>query len=113
MKLKDLKICYIYSPIKNKVDGETRINWQYKDTLRLNVQQDINELDVNEAGIIDYDKLKIRVDYEVDIKKGDGISLVELEIENNFAKEKPKYKVISMPKVGTTTTYTCEIYHGE
>lgn len=113
MKLKNLMTCYIYSPVNKKIDGENQIKWQYKGNFRLNVQQDINELDINEAGVIDYDKLKIRVDYEVDIKKGDGISLTQLELEDNLSKEPPKYKVISKPKVGKTITYTCEIYHGE
>lgn len=113
MKLKNLAKCYIYSPLKVKKDGDRLTSWKYKDTLELNVQQDISELDINEAGIIEYNRLKIRADYEVNLQKGDGISFKMLETKNNIAIESPKYKVIAMPKIGKLTTYTCEIYHGE
>lgn len=113
MKLKDLKQCYIYSPIKTKKDGEIVIKWQYKEKYLLNVQQDLNELDTNEAGVVDYDRIKIRTDYDINIEKGDGVSLEKLELRKNFSITPPKYKVIAKPKVGNTTTYTCDIYHGE
>ena len=80
----------------------------------LNFQQDINELDMNEAGVIDYDRLKARTDYDLDINKGDGLSLEKLNLTDELiAKQPPKYKVIAKPKIGKSTTYTCEIYHGE
>lgn len=113
MRIKNLVTCYVYSPIKKKIDGETSVAWQYKDEFELNSQQDINELDVNEAGVVDYDRLKIRIDYDVDIQKGDGISFKKLKIENGITKTPPEYKVIAKPRVGKATTYTCEIYHGE
>lgn len=114
MKLKNLVMCYIYSPISIKVDGETTKKWIYKNCLKLNVQQDINELDKNSAGIIDYDRLRVRTDYDVNINKNDGFSLYKLELDSDsYTKEPPKYVVIANPKLGKTTTYTCEIYHGE
>lgn len=113
MKLKNLSIVYVYSQVPIKEYGETTIKWQYKGKYKLNVQQDINELDTNSAGIIDYDRLKIRSDYDIDIEKNDGISLYELNIKDKYTEEPPKYRVISNPKVGNTTTITCEIYHGE
>ena len=113
MNLGNLQKCWIYSSETMKVDGESTKKWKYKDSKRLNVQQDINELDRNSAGLIDYDRLKIRVDYDLDINKGDGISLSELNIEDGYTTEAPKYRVVANPKVGRTTTYTCERYHGD
>lgn len=114
MLIKNLVDCWVYELETTKVDGETLKKWKYKLKEKLNVQQDINELDINQTGTIDYDKLKIRTDYTIDIEKGDGISLYELKIDNNgYALESPKYKVIASPKVGKTTTYTCEIYYGD
>lgn len=114
MKLKNLKMCHIYSSVPTKKDGETLKKWQYKTSLKLNCQQDINELDVNSAGLIDYDKIKLRIDYDVPINKNDGISFKKIDIdENGYVTEPPKYIVIAKPKIGKTTTFTCEIYHGE
>ena len=114
MKLKNLIDCWIYELEETKKDGETSKKWKYKDFKRLNVQQDINELDRNPAGLIDYDKIKIRNDCSINLNKNDGISLFELELdENGYTLKSPQYKVVSCPKVGKTTTYTCEIYHGE
>lgn len=114
MRLKNLKDCWIYSAVSIKIDGETAKKWRYKGYKKLNIQQDIDELDRTPAGIIDYDKLKIRTDYDIDLKKNDGISLIKLEIdENGYTLEPPKYEVIASPKVGKTTNYTCQIYHGE
>lgn len=114
MKLINLVDCWIYKPETKKVDGENIKKWVYKDHKKLNVQQDVNELDRNSAGLIDYDRIKIRIDYEVSIEKNDGISLKELETDSDgYTVEAPTYKVIAKPKIGRTTTYTCEIYHGE
>lgn len=113
MKLKNLTKCYIYSPIVVSLDGEKTKKWQYKNTLYLNVQQDISELDRNSAGTIDYDRLKIRTDYNYNLEKNDGISFEELTISNDYTTVPPKYVVIANPKIGKTTNYTCERYHGE
>lgn len=111
MKLKNLRKCYVYTSDINKVDGETQKLWKYKDTLSLNVQQDINELDKTVAGVIDFEKLKIRFDYKINIDKGDGLSLDKLEIKDGFTIEVPKYVVTSKTVVGKSITIICEINH--
>lgn len=114
MLIKNLTDCWIYDLETEKVDGETIKKWKYKFKKKLNIQQDINELDINQTGVIDYDKLKIRVDHDVDIEKENGISLYELKMDSEgYTLETPKYKVIASPKVGKTTTYTCEVYYGD
>lgn len=114
MKLKDLTFCWIYSPVVIDNDGEKIKKWKFKCQKKLNIQQDISELDRNSAGIIDYNKLKIRTKTNENISKYDGISLNKLEIgDDNYTLSPPEYQVIASPKVGRTTTYTCEIYHGE
>lgn len=114
MKLKDLKDCYFYTPVTKKVDGETTKKWKYKFKARLNVQQDISELDRNSAGVIDYDVQKLRIDYNLDIKKEDGLSFTKLVLdENNFTINPPEYIVSANPKIGNKTTYTCKRYYGE
>lgn len=114
MLIKNLVDCWIYELETIKIDGETLKKWKYKKNKKLNVQQDIDELDINQVGVIDYDKLKIRTDHAVDIEKGNGISLYELKVDDKgYTIETPKYKVIASPKVGKTTTYTCEVYYGD
>ncbi len=104
MKLVNLKTCYVYKSSIVKYDGEINKQWIFKDKYKLNVQQDISELDRTEAGIINYDKIKIRFDYDVPIDKGDGISL----ISDNCI---PEYVVTSKTKVGKCTTCICEVNH--
>lgn len=113
MRLKNLIDVWVYSPKVVKTDGETSKKWAFKDKLRLNVQQDINELDRNTAGLIDYDKIKIRNDRDISIEKNDGISLNEIPIEDGYTLNSPQYIVISKTKVGKSVTCVCEINHGE
>ena len=113
MKLVNLKYIYFYSPEEIKIDGETQKKWKYKDKKRLNKQDDINELDRNSAGTIDYDRTKLLIDYDINLNKGDGVSLKELEIKDGYTIEPPQYVVIAKPSIGKKTTFTCEIYHGE
>lgn len=113
MRLKDLTDVWVYSPKTETIDGETSKKWVYKDKLKLNVQQDINELDRNVAGLIDYDKIKIRFDQNISIEKNDGISLTEIKIENDILQDKPQYIVKSKIKVGRSITCVCEINHGK
>ena len=98
MKLINLSKCYIYIPIKSKKDGEITTNWQYKDTFFLNKQQDVNELDTNMAGYVDFEVLKLRTDKELNLED---------------SKDKPSYIVAGFLKVGRCTTYTLNTYHGE
>lgn len=114
MKLRNLTDCWIYSPIIIKNDGEKTKKWQLKAKKKLNIQQDISELDRNSAGTIDYNKLKIRTRVDENISKYDGISLIKLKIgDDGYTLSSPDYQVVSSPKIGRTTIYTCESYHGE
>lgn len=114
MRLKDLKTCYVYLPISTKEYGETSLKWSLRGSYPLNVQQDISELDRTSTGLIDYDRVKLRSDFDYGIEKNDGISFEELELDDNgYAKTPPKFRVLSDPRVGKSITYTCDIYHGE
>lgn len=114
MKLKNLVPIYVYEVASIKQYGETTLKWKYKDEMKLNIQQDIGELDVNSAGIIDFEKIKVRMDYDYNLNKSDGISFKKLEIgKDGYAIKAPEYKVISKTKAGRTITCQCEIYHGE
>lgn len=111
MRLIHLSQCYFYSPVKTKTDGEIKTEWKYKTKYLLNKQQDINELDRNESGVIDYEKVKLRTDKPIDmidVKKGDGVSF-------ELLKEpiKPTYLVTSHTVVGNSHLIICETYHGE
>ncbi len=115
MKLSNLRKCYIYEPIKTKIDGEISTKWKYKDEHLLNVQQDVNELDKNTAGYIDFEILKLRTDKKISINKNDGISFNWLNIDqdNYVTESKPSYTVAGYLRNGRCTTYTINIYHGE
>lgn len=113
MRLRDLTKCYIYSVTTTKSHGESSKKWTYKGEYDLNVQQDINELDKNQAGLIDYNIIKIRTDYDHDINKNDYISFSLLEEKDEYTTIPPEYRVENKVKVGTTTTYTCNLYNGE
>ena len=113
MRLRDLTKCYIYSVTTTKSHGESTKQWSYKGEYDLNVQQDLNELDKNQAGLIDYNIIKIRTDYDYNIVKNDYVSFSQLELVNGYTTEPPEYRVENKVKVGTTTTYTCNLYSGE
>lgn len=113
MRLKNLIDVWVYSPEITKNDGETHKQWKYKGKIKLNSQQDINELDRNSAGLIDYEKIKLRYDYDISINKNDGISLTKLSIADGYSIERPKYIVKSKTKVGKSLTIVCETNHGE
>lgn len=108
MRLNLLTDVYVYSKIETKVDGETSNVWEYKDTVKLNAQQDVNELDRNSAGVIDYEVIKLRTDKPVNVIKNDGISFEMLE-EN----AKPPYLVNSVTKIGNTILIICKTYKGD
>lgn len=107
MQLINLKRCYFYQPIKNKVDGEVTLTWNYISDYLLNVQQDINELDRNSAGIIDYERIKLRTDKSnLNIAKNYGVSFAELSDGDT-----PSYRVSSYTKVGNSSLIICETYN--
>lgn len=116
MRIKNLKPLYIYTPVKKRVSGEYETTWFYKGEEWLNPQQDLDELNRNSAGEIDYEIIKLRIDKDVNINKGDGISFEKLEIDEEskkVVKGKPSYIVENMPRIGKTTLFTLITNNGE
>lgn len=116
MRIKNLSKIYIYKPDKKLIKGEYFTNWIFKGEDWLNAQQDIDELNRNSAGEIDYEIVKLRIDREVDIDKGDGISFSPLEVDEDnkvINDGKPDYLVENKPKIGKTTLYTLITNNGE
>ena len=115
MRLKNLTKVYVYTPNKTRISGEYTTEWIYKDSFYINKQQDLDELDRNSAGEIDYEIIKLRIDKTLDISKGDGISFTELEIDENnkVIKGKPSYLVENKPSIGKTTLFTLITNSGE
>lgn len=116
MRIKNLSHLYIYEAVKKLNDGEYSTTWRFKTDVWINSQQDIDELTRNSAGEIDYEMVKLRIDKEVDINKGDGISFSPLEIDEHnkvINDGKPDYIVENKPKVGKTTLYTLITNNGE
>ncbi|HIQ91003.1 MAG TPA: hypothetical protein IAB27_05215 [Candidatus Coprosoma intestinipullorum] len=107
MRLALLTDVYVYQKTEEKKDGEVSNNWKYKNTVKLNAQQDVNELDRNSSGVIDYETIKLRTTKNVDVNKNDGISFEKLP-DNS----KPPYLVNSVTKIGTTTLIICNTYKG-
>lgn len=115
MRLRNLVEMYIYTPVKTRANGEYTTSWIYKDSESLNRQQDIDELDRNSAGEIDYEIIKLRTDRVLNIDKGDGISFTKLNVDkdNKVIEGKPSYIVENKPKIGKTTLYTLITNNGE
>lgn len=110
MLLKDLTKVWISEYEKVNDHGEDNKKWKYKDIAYLNLQNDLNELDRNSAGEVDYSIENARTDMDYDIKKGNGISLTDISKLSNFV---PDYKVTDCPKIGNTTLYKLEKYNGD
>lgn len=110
MLLRDLTRVWVseYEEINNH--GEKSKKWKYKGIAWLNVQQDINELDRNSAGEIDYSVVNARTDREYNIQKGNGISLKDISNIRSFV---PDYTVSDNPKIGNTILYKLKQYNGE
>ena len=114
MLLKDLTQVWVseYEVINNH--GEKTKKWKFKSlntktkTAFFNMQNDINELDRNSAGEIDYSIENARTTMDYDIKKGNGISLTDISKSESF---KPDYIVTDNPKIGNTTLYKLEKYN--
>lgn len=100
MTVKKLNNTEIAKLSKDNING---IAW-------LNLQQDINELDRNSAGEIDYSIVNARTNQNYDIRKGDGISLTDISKLDSFI---PDYIVTDCPKIGNTTLYKLEKYNGD
>ena len=110
MLLKDLTKVWISEYEKINDHGETKKMWKYKGIAYLNLQQDLNELDRNSAGEVDYSIENARTDMDYDIQKGNGISLTDISKLDSFI---PDYLVTDCPKVGKTTLYKLEKYNGD
>ncbi len=99
-----------------KEHGEKSKKWFFKPlntktkTAFLNLQQDINELDRNSAGEIDYSIENARTTMNYDIQKGNGISFTDI---SNLEKFTPDYIVTDNPKIGNTILYKLEKYNGD
>jgi len=103
--LRDLTKVWIseYSEVNDH--GEKSKIWKYKGTAYLNMQNDISELDRNQAGETDYSIVNARTDKEYDISKGNGISLTDISKLDSFV---PDYKVTDNPQIGKTIIYKLE-----
>jgi hypothetical protein len=110
MLLKDLTEVWISKYEKVSDHGEIKKIWKYKDMAYLNLQQDLNELDRNSAGEVDYGIENARTDMEYDIKKGNGISISDISKLDSFI---PDYLVTDDLKIGKTTLYKLEKYNGD
>lgn len=109
MLLKDLTKVWISEYKKINDHGEAKKVWEYKNIAYLNLQNDVNELDRNSAGEVDYSIENARTDMKYDIKKGNGISLTDISKIDSFV---PDYTVTDCPKIGNTTLYKLEKYNG-
>ena len=109
MLLKDLTQVWVSEYEKVNDHGEPKKVWKFKDIAYLNLQQDLNELDRNSAGEVDYSIENARTDREYDIQKGNGISLTDISKLDSFI---PDYLVTDCPKIGKTTLYKLEKNNG-
>lgn len=109
MLLKDLTKVWVSEYEKVNDHGETKKMWKYKGIAYLNLQQDLNELDRNSAGEVDYSIENARTDIEYDIQKGNGISISDISKLDSFV---PDYLVTDCPKIGNTTLYKLEKNNG-
>ena len=116
MLLRDLTEVWVSYYEEVKEHGEKSKKWYFKPlntktkTAFLNLQQDINELDRNSAGNIDYSIENARTTINYEIQKGNGISLTDI---SKLEKFKPDYTVTDNPKIGNTTLYKLEKYNGD
>jgi len=103
MKIINLTQIWICSPARTNNHGEYTTIWTYKGTEYLNLQQDLNELDRNSAGEIDYSIYKGRTDKSTTISKGDGIYFIDISAITN---PKPDYIVKGVIVIGKSTAIT-------
>ncbi len=139
MLLKDLKKVYISRPERVNLFGEYEIRWILVAIAYLNLQQDVNELDRNSFGEVNYDIIKARTDKNYNIKNGYGISFkidekekaltvnemnkilikkldilnVEYLTKDFIVVGKPEYRVLNQSIVGQSYLYRLEQYHGD
>lgn len=109
MKIKNLTQIWVCSPNRTNVDGEYTTVWTYKGTEYLNLQQDLNELDRNTVGEVDYSTYKGRTDNGTITEKGDGIYLTDVSSSTNPI---PDYTVKNSNQIGNTTVLTLNQFNG-
>lgn len=110
MLLRDLTKIWVSRAEEINDHGEYTKTWKYISTAYFNMQQDINELDRNSAGEIDYSIENARTTMNYDIQKGNGISLTDISKLEKFT---PDYIVTDNPKIGNTILYKLEKYNGD
>ena len=108
MMLKNLTKVWISSYTISNNHGEKTKSWKYKCVAYLNLQQDLNELDVNNAGTVDYSIVNARTEKYYNINKGDGISLNDISKSDSFT---PDYTVQNNPNIGSTRLYKLVKYN--
>lgn len=113
-KLNKLTQVWICSPKRTNIDGEYQTIWKYqkidKQGVFFNLQQDLNELDRDTTGQIDYDIQKARTTRGYLILKGWGVCVTDISKSNNI---KPDYIISDIPQIGKTRVFTLKKYIGE
>lgn len=114
MLLRDLSLVYLLRNTPTNNYGEYTAQWTENGTAYLNIQQDLDELDRNTAGLTDYGIWKARTTYDYDIRKGDGILLnAPVYNDGSLSDIVPDYRVLDIQKIGKTTVYRLEAYNGD
>jgi hypothetical protein len=109
VKIKHLTQVWVCSPNRTNVDGEFTTIWTYKGTEYLNLQQDLNDLDRNQMGEVDYSVFKGRTDKTTIITKGDGIYLTDVSSSTNPI---PNFTVKGLLTIGKASIITLNKFLG-
>ena len=109
MLLKNLTKVYISEVETQNNHGEYEKSWKFLKTAFLNLQQDINELDRQSNGEVNYDIYKARTDKDYNLENGYGVSLTDISNETNFI---PEYRILNQNKIGNSIMYRLERYYG-
>lgn len=116
MLIKDLKEVWVSQYTKTNDHGEKTKEYRFKPmetkskTAFLNIQEELNEAYEKTSGSADYIIIKGITSQNYNIKKGDGISFVNIAEEDVIT---PEYIVTDCPRIGNTTIYKMETYNGE
>ncbi len=93
----------------NKLEVNKLFAKNKNDTIWLNIQQDINELDRKPTGEVDYSVENARTNIDYDIQKGNGISLTDVSNLECFV---PDYIITDKIKIGSTILFKLEKNNG-
>lgn len=130
MRLRNLVQVLMFEATKENVLGEYETKWIFRGSAYLNKQQNLNELDRNSAGEIDFENIKLYTDSAKKLKKGYGVSFIAgdgLKYQEEILKYQgetvliegmeslvpPDYIVDSCVKVGKSIVFTCKLNSGE